>query len=603
MPVPNSPIFQRPDSDKFPMKNLIFLSLLALPLISWSHPKTVTDILENPEVLGSAEAVCEEDESAKVQCVKDMCQNYQDKYPMILSNDDMSSFVKESGGITTQESKKIAAYADHQIKLLKETLSKLQKKNPEEIIKETDDETKSQFVLNDFSNNCSMIFSKDKPVDERMQFHCPDKLENSKAAQNYKDLTLNYLKKSPLNGFIVGLYTWEEVEAIVPKLLPEFRQKFEKAKKENIEEFKDQVSYLDQNWNKFEKLTLNEKLKFINALAVAEPSMTEADACKENVCAPFYDEYVRSDLYKEQLAESLKEVSSPDFRAKIIASYEVTKTFEKHKPTEKEIAAYNKKKEETLKKIFAYQQKVMSKHSYASYKSEVEKSVVTYENVFEMPDLEFSEDEVSDYSDSDIVLKLSENSFTVLYDLTGTPFNPTNVIVTDAYADPAYKSFDDPNFENPEVFTSLFSYKDMQKGMQIFAHEMGHHLSGMHDRQGLSPMTSETFKKAKSCIVSRYDEYLKSTGKDAGHLYLEEEFADEFSYVINTQQAPVLFCSFLNLRARNDLLSLKIEIQADTHQNDFWRSLTHISHQKKISPACQKVIDQNSTEYKYQQCL
>lgn len=137
------------------------------------------------------------------------------------------------------------------------------------------------------------------------------------------------------------------------------------------------------------------------------------------------------------------------------------------------------------------------------------------------------------------------------------------------------------------------------KGKQILAHELGHHVGHFMEKNGLSGQTILKFKNVRECLSSSHEGQVENNlkveleTKDktkvswSENMYSEEDFAD---WIASKASDTNMACLFVKNKEFDDPTQnyLKNEDEKDVHSSALFRLLSiELNRKGKLPPECQ----------------
>ena len=181
-------------------------------------------------------------------------------------------------------------------------------------------------------------------------------------------------------------------------------------------------------------------------------------------------------------------------------------------------------------------------------------------------------------------------------------------------------------FSGSDIRVSAFSCQFHEHGKQILAHELGHALSywfSKHRDKKNKPSTKSynQFMRLRQCANERYkndNTFIKQRvfNHDNDKFRTEEDMADLIAYQVFQSEPTLLSCS-MGLELSKDgskYKTLKVlypppsnskkDKDLDPHSTGFLRAIMEaIYKRKKLSSACQKIMDTYKDEINFEPCF
>lgn len=537
-------------------------------------------------------------------CIQEICGGQRRQtVPLLISGDEMESFI--SNQLIPVPSAKLvtnAAFVDAHIKSLASQFEELSKIPPEEIKNQLSETVKRNMITNHyFYNKCIKLISPKMPIDQRVELSCEDDFADSPIKAEMTSAFVAHLRRDLGFGLNRGFYSFTEVETLVPQKLTEVAARFREIVEEKSMDG-DFITFMQTNWNSFQSLNYGDKIRFIQGLDRIGSGGEQPQYCHSQACLQLFDHLIQPAQLREHIANSLALISSPEFRNTALASLEVQSALEINAPTAEEMTAFNSMKSQTIRDMISYQEKIMSPESLREYTAKINEVSINYdEDQFSTEVINLADNPPEELS-LDRILGLVDSPDYVFYWQVGAEEGPVVFLLTDMYQDQIQLSSGD-DFGRPVINISLHTVKNLDVGRFTLAHELGHHLSYLHNSGELSENTNNKISAAKACIASRYDDFNSRTGQDGGQFFLEEEFADEVQLTLSTASSPLTFCPALLNPVAGMEPRLEI-VLGDDHQNPLWRTLIQSIYLGRDLPdSCQQLIVKSENLYQYQKCL
>lgn len=188
-----------------------------------------------------------------------------------------------------------------------------------------------------------------------------------------------------------------------------------------------------------------------------------------------------------------------------------------------------------------------------------------------------------------------------------------NQFTFDAFLPPFETSSTKPSTPRKEtaISLSIFSCLNPQHGKGIAAHEMGHLLSWMFSQNKLSETSYNSYKDLRACASKRYkNSKAIDTDYSIQHtndkVKTEEDTADLIAHMAVPDSSLLFSCFLLSIAKDGTQYIPDTDIleQENKHSTGLTRVLFEAIHkQVKLSPACQKVVDQYKNQINFKPCF
>jgi len=166
------------------------------------------------------------------------------------------------------------------------------------------------------------------------------------------------------------------------------------------------------------------------------------------------------------------------------------------------------------------------------------------------------------------------------------------------------------------IHVSSFSCNHYTTGKQVFAHELGHAISGQFLHQKTSVSSLAKYKGHRDCISGNYKDkdfagapMWKDFSHEGDTKYSEEDMADFVASVIYANPNERLLSCALIAKDKNNVdfnrkeLSVLNKITFDTHSSPFLRTLKEaISKDRVLTPSCRQIIEKYQDRINFNKC-
>jgi hypothetical protein len=166
------------------------------------------------------------------------------------------------------------------------------------------------------------------------------------------------------------------------------------------------------------------------------------------------------------------------------------------------------------------------------------------------------------------------------------------------------------------VHISSFSCNHYTTGKKVFAHELGHAISGQFLHHKTSKSSYTKYKGHRDCVTATYKErdfagtpMWKEFSHAGDTKYTEEDMADFVSSIVYSDPNESLLSCALIKKDKNNIdfdrkeLSVLNSTSFDTHSSPFLRTLKEaISKDRVITESCQKIIEKYKDRINFNKC-
>jgi hypothetical protein len=586
---------------------LITTMLLLVLFTSRAFGGDVLNYLIDPNRLSPDAHVCSEENSGLMsKCVEEICgPRDHSLFPMLIKADEFESFMDNlPEKVDPELAKKFEKKMDANVESLLRQLEKLEQMGPEQLKQEVSSNEKKNVTRDYIYSQCIPTIDGSLPVEKRIQVKCKDpQLDVHPVKQDFIAGMRTSMERDLENALLENFYSMQEISVILSKQEKSVRGFLDKLDSED-EEHKKLSVFLNKHWGKFDQLDHINKLLYLKAfteLKRQDPDFYTSDCSTAN-CETFFDELVKRPSFAANVKKTKDYLNNPEMRKVAVASMMVDASIKANLPSEREIKQFEKSSKKTIDAIKGHFKTIMSPDSFKQYEGSLKKLIIKLDDEFTQ-DHHHGDEEMAPYEQPiSQIISMTMQPTDYLYMYAGASLGSPVALISDHYIDPAFKNFGAEDFERPVIGFSLFSLKEPHYGEQIFAHELGHHFSYLHQHGSFSKKTTVYVDQAKACIVSRYDGFKKSNGIDAGKIHLEEEFADEFGFTFRPKGQKLLFCPLLVSEA--EPLKLNILESFKSHPEELWRALNQVRFNgDKVPLSCQQLIQKYSDQYQHKKCL
>ncbi|HXH29974.1 MAG TPA: hypothetical protein VNJ01_04110 [Bacteriovoracaceae bacterium] len=571
------------------IRSLSFLILIMA--CSPTFAKSVLDVLQSrvePEVSCASEA---KDELA-MKCIASLCKDTKVTVPMFIT--DPQEYIEKTGYKVSQ------AKTDDFTEVLKTRIQELdgflRELEKSDLAKSFDDDQKFEILKKIYDAKCTQVISPNKLISVK----CSDPLlEKSPVKVIIQRSVTEQLKNNWDVGLAFKYYTHTEI----PKLLtPKWKKKIKRKFNKLVE---DDYVFMNENLNGFVGLNVNDRIRFIKIVSFLQGDDHVRTVLETKAIGRYFNSVTKTPDFKNEIIKLRKKINAPDFFTSALASLETQAQLESLAPTAEELFTFEHTTDQVKEKIRAFQKAQvkdgkMSQHSAEHYAAEMDKLLFTYASeAFNTGKITPASLPFFFANQKDVMNVLLSPHHAGLYEFVGAGLGTTVALINDRYVDPLFRDLGDSNFGKAEIRFSLFSLKNPEFGKQILAHELGHHFSYLQQQGRLSEKTSQEVAKAKACISSRYQ------NRNAGVHYIEEDFADEWSFALFGETDPVYLCPLLQKAQGTELASLEILKNPDLHPPVFWRALNQFLSAKNAANTFPQVCSQliENAPHKYKKCI
>jgi hypothetical protein len=175
-----------------------------------------------------------------------------------------------------------------------------------------------------------------------------------------------------------------------------------------------------------------------------------------------------------------------------------------------------------------------------------------------------------------------------------------------------------PDEYDPDTYVhiSSFSCNHYTTGKKVFAHELGHAISGQFLHHKTSESSYSKYKGHRDCVSETYKErdfagtpMWKEFAHAGDTKYTEEDMADFVASIVYPDPNESLLSCALIKKDKNNIdydrkeLSVLNSISFDTHSSPFLRTLKEaISKNRVLTDSCQKIIDRYRDRINFNRC-
>lgn len=159
------------------------------------------------------------------------------------------------------------------------------------------------------------------------------------------------------------------------------------------------------------------------------------------------------------------------------------------------------------------------------------------------------------------------------------------------------------------VFISDFSCQHADHGKHNTTHEIAHALNYLFATTTLSKESTAYYNKIRSCVVSSYPNAEISMGMRAhkgDRLYTEEDAADVFAFMANSNDKKIYSCEFLKPSlVNNSYAELEFIINNQgSHSTGFTRVLFEaVNKDIPLPESCQQLIEKEKPDMRFNKCI
>lgn len=170
---------------------------------------------------------------------------------------------------------------------------------------------------------------------------------------------------------------------------------------------------------------------------------------------------------------------------------------------------------------------------------------------------------------------------------------------------PFSPSYLDKNKDNISV--SPFSCEHHREGAGVVAHELGHAMSVLMSRPGMSESSLQGYRSIRSCATAQWDVNDKTERiyHPNDKLFTEEDTADILSYMAVNDGKSLYACGFLSTDdEENEYNDFTTEPWGDNHSPSFIRLLREISYKRSSIPdSCKQIMAKNQDKLGDKKCF
>lgn len=168
--------------------------------------------------------------------------------------------------------------------------------------------------------------------------------------------------------------------------------------------------------------------------------------------------------------------------------------------------------------------------------------------------------------------------------------------------------------ESNEILIGFLAYGFPEYGKQIFVHELAHVFSEQFTEGKLSQSSYKRYRQLRSCAKKRFtfdDSDIEARKNNIYHendkLTTEENTADLISHLVFQNEPTIALCLQTGPSERDSTKYANLKIigsARDQYSPPFLRIIMEAIHKrKKLSPACQQVVDMYKDRVNFKPCF
>ena len=599
------------------------------------------------------------------QCAIDLCGKSGSVDSVYVSNDDYENFYKDADTFKDYEEfkPKLKKYLDTVRSNTKEEMEAIKSKsatsNPDYFkLDSYTDEQISSIMSDELSSKIQVEIKKDKDGNKKINVSTmPSEIEiDEEIKHKFVEHRTNEIKTSFSSGIYNGYLELDEamnfIRSAIDKHITEVDKKITSTSPENTVELEQQK----QNKSQYEEI----KKKIDDTKELTKGNVTElfysiqninyqltsdlnleyynvpykAFECGELKCKEYLSKKITSIMSASNLEEIVKQTQDSKKADALIDNCE----YFWHQNQLKK--AKNGKKEEFVESLPEIINKVKTKFS-SKFSKESSKSLGKYfdnlkyavaddpiPNRQDFNHLEYIKEEVSkivepkeeddnNTYESDLKGVLADYKKVKKHFMMGevkfehelTSCDEANATASDHFMPSEY----DPD---TYIHASSFSCNHYTTGKQVFAHELGHAISGQFMHNKTSESSLQKYKSHRNCISGNYKDKNFSgvpMWKEFSHKgdtkYTEEDMADFVAGLVYSNPNESLLSCALIAKDKNNVdfdrkkLSVLNPLSYDTHSSPFLRTLKEaILKNKVLTPSCRTIIDKYKDRVNFNKC-
>lgn len=506
---------------------------------------------------------------------------------------------------------------------LEQLVSELEKRSKDPNFKNTNNWDKYQYQ--DFANLFWKYIKWDidasKPKNERSQVSV---IESAPPAlvPGIKEFAENFRKTTyddPLYAYEAGIYNEEELKEVILEKAKKLQTELSSIKKTDsfdLQKFSKELSNLSDTEEISSHLQKIEDLASDNGIVITSNELYCQDQCQKAI-----NQFVKNTDFNteiENLKVGIKYLDEKDKLAECKANFVIvnqqnnhTQNFEKMWPEVK--AAYHKN---VLPRFSEHSRKMMSDYLDNGIHFYFENP--TYET---FPDLKEMKEKLTK-NQSPVDKKRNALLITDLYSRLDPDINiitaDIEICNTSAYHSSIWDSYLAkenilPMYSKPyyvagkdNISVSPYTCEHHREGSGILAHELGHAMSKLMTRDGMSESSLKEYQTIRRCASSQWD--ISTPAERPYHpddkQFTEEDAADIISYMAINDGKTVTACGFMDVDPSESSYADFSTDPWGSHSPALVRLLREVSYKKKEIPkTCGALMARNQDKMGDEKCF